>query len=147
MFCVNCGKQTAGSAVMCEQCSAYCGIVKPIAPIRGGSSERVGRAICGLVFGLIGAVLSLVILSLFLNMDKYPAESIAILFLAPFVVPCFIVSLVLGIKSMRCFGRASYKKPFATFFIGLVSVLCALEMNVIAVTVISQLHAFLSNSV
>ena len=143
MFCVNCGKQTAGSAVMCEQCSAYCGIVKPIAPIRGGSSERVGRAICGLVFGLIGAILSLVIL----NMDKYSAESIVILFLAPFVVPCFIVSLVLGIKSMRCFGRASYKKPFATFFIGLVSVLCALEMNVIAVMVISQLHALLSNSV
>ena len=145
MICINCGKQTAGSAVMCEECSAYCGIVKPIAPIRGGSSERVGRAICGLVFGLIGAAISLVLLSVYLNMDQYPVEYIFIFFLAPFVVvPCFIVSLVLGIKSMRCFGRASYKKPFATFFIGLVAVLCALEMNVIAVTVISQLLSLLS---
>lgn len=147
MICINCGKQTAGSAVMCEECSAYCGIVKPIAPIRGGSSERVGRAICGLVFGLIGAAISLVLLSVFLNMDQYPVEYIFIFFLAPFVVPCFIVSLVLGIKSMRCLGRASYKKPYATFFVGLSSVLCALEMNVVAVTIILQLHAFLSNSV
>ena len=146
MFCTRCGRPTSGSAIMCEECSSFL-ITKPLEPVSGSATHRLGRAICGLVFGLIGAVLSLVILSFFLNMDKYPVESIVILFIAPFVVPCFIVSLVLGIKSMRCFGRASYKKPYATFFVGLSSVLCALEMNVVAVTIILQLHALLSNSV
>ena len=150
MFCTNCGKPTEGDSTLCSSCIAamraqeenkapeveiqnqpapQANEATPIAetvyryasePAPSNQKLGLGPAIAATVISEVGAMLAYIFYFVALY-APVPGMLLSI-FLAG---PMFVVSLILGISSIKCAKSAVGRKPIATLILGIVSVVSA----------------------
>ena len=154
MYCTNCGRPTNGESTLCSSCVAIMratGNNKVTVPATeftnlpldanspraneeqhetssnaSGAKLGFGGALASLIISNVGAYLAAIffVLSLF---TPIVARVLSVLI----ALPMFVVSLILGIKSIKCFKNATGKKPVATLILGIAGVVSSASIIIL----------------
>lgn len=142
MYCRKCGKQIDYDAPICKECEAaetFFGnpTASDVSSPIGNRKEGFGKALASTILGAVAYLISVINIDIALEAiegvnqygEYYYGPGIALCFFLSFLCTgAVVVSIIFGIKSIKCFAsakKAGRLLPVATLVLGCVGLACS----------------------